>query len=42
MNTYMEVLDVLADDLYRDPTDVNVIPINFSIHFDSPPVQEGH
>ena len=30
MNTYMEVLDVLAGDLYRDPTDVDMIPINFS------------
>ena len=42
MNTYIEVLDVLADDLYRDPADVDVIRINFSIHFDSLPVREVH
>ena len=39
MNAYIEVLDVLADNLYRDPTDINVMPLCFSIHSDSPPVQ---
>lgn len=47
MNPDIEVLDVLADDLYGDPADIDVIPINFSIHFDSLPVpgvpqRQGH
>ena len=41
MNAYVEILDVLLDDLYGDPADINVIPIRFSIHADSPPVQEA-
>lgn len=41
MNPDIEVLDVLTDNLYRDPTDINVIPISFSIQSDSPPVQEA-
>ena len=39
MNTYIEVFDVLADHLYRDAADINVIIMSLSIHFDSPLVQ---
>ena len=42
MDTYVEILDVLSHDLYRNPADINVIPIHFSIHPDSPPVQEAY
>lgn len=40
MYTYIEVFDVLADDLYRYPADVDMIPLYFSIQPDSPPVQK--